>query len=242
MKFKKYIFFAVLAMAFGSADAGRAAQENATSVDVKTLAAMMNKPQKVMVIDARSTLECLDSKIPGAICFSCDEEERALLPQDAAKDTPVIVYGGSMALTADCKAIAAARNQGFNDLRILQGGFAAWRKADRPVVSDKRIPRAISRALNPKKLSEWLKQTDHPLVIDIRSQSAYAKDHIEGALNFPLARLHVQYADIPLGRTLLVVDEDESVSFLAASYLARKGFMNISRLKGGMIEYRRGAK
>jgi len=242
MKYKKYIFLAVLVLAFGSANRGEAAQKNTASVDVGILAAMMNQSQKIMVIDARSALECLDGKIPGALCFSCDEEKKGLLPPDAAKDMPFIVYGGSASLASDCKPIVEASKQGFNDIRILQGGFPAWRKADRPVMSEKRIPRVISRALNPQKLSEWRKQADHPLVVDIRSQSVYAKDHIDGALNFPLTRLHVQYADIPLGRTLLVVDEDETVSFLAASYLARKGFVNITRLKGGMTEYRRGAK
>ncbi|HBL54235.1 MAG TPA: rhodanese-like domain-containing protein, partial [Syntrophaceae bacterium] len=43
-------------------------------------------------------------------------------------------------------------------------------------------------------------------------------------------------------RTLLMVDEDGTGSFLAASYLARKGFPNVRRLKGGMAEYRRGTR
>ena len=241
MKYSFNIVLSVFVIAFGIAGVVGAAQSNPGTIDVSTLAAMMNKSQKVIVIDVRSALECMDSKIPGAFCFSCDEEQGAQLPQDAAK-APIIFYGGSIAITAGCKAIAAVQKQGFNDLRILRGGLAAWRKAGGPALSERRIPRVMSRALNPKKISEWQKQADHPLVIDIRSQSAYAKDHIDGALNFPLSSLHVQYAGIPLGRSLLVVDEDETMSFLASSYLARKGFLNIQRLRGGMTEYRRGAK
>ena len=81
-----------------------------------------------------------------------------------------------------------------------------------------------------------------PLVVDIRSPKAFAAGHLDGAVNFPLTRLHVEYAEIPLDRTLLMVDEDGTGSFLAASYLVRKGFPNVRRLKGGMAEYRRGAQ
>jgi rhodanese-related sulfurtransferase len=242
MKHSFNIALSAFLIVFGIAGIVGAAQDNPRPIDIKTIVAMMNKSQKMIIIDARSALECMDSKIPGALCSSCDEEKGALLPQDAAKDTPVIFYGGSIALTTGCKAIAAAQKQGFNDLRILRGGFAAWRKAEGPVQSERRIPRIMSRALNPKKLSEWQKRADRPLVIDIRSQSAYAKDHIDGALNFPLTKLPGQYVDIPLGRALLIVDEDETESFLATGYLARKGFVNIQRLRGGMTEYRRGAK
>jgi len=241
MKDSFNIALSAFLIVFGIAGTG-AAQSNPGTIDVQALKSMTEKSEKMIIIDGRSALECLDSKIPGALCFSCDEEKGGLLPQDTAKDTPVIFYGGSAPLTAGCKAIAAAQKRGFHDLRILRDGFAAWRKAGGSVLSERRIPRVMSLALNPKKLSEWQKKADHPLVIDIRSPSAYAKDHIDGALNFPLAKIHVQYADIPLGRALLIVDADETESFLATSYLARKGFVNIQRLRGGMTEYRRGAK
>jgi len=241
MKYSFNIALSAFLIVLGIAGIG-SAQSNPGTIDVRILKSMTEKSEKMIVIDGRSALECMDSKIPGALCFSCDGEKDDLLLQNTAKDTPVIFYGGSAALTASCKAITAAQKKGFNDLRILRGGFAAWRKAGGPVLSERRIPRVMSLALNPNKLSEWQKKADRPLVIDIRSGSAYAKDHIDGALNFPMTTLHIQYADIPLDRTLLVVDEDETVSFLATSYLARKGFVNIQRLRGGMTEYRRGVK
>lgn len=242
MKRKNYIFLAVLAVVFAMVNIGGAVQNTPKPIDIAALAAMKDKSEKMIVIDARSTLECMDSKIPGALCFSCEEEKPSTLPSDAAKNIPLIFYGGSVVPASDCKAIAEAAKQGFNDIRILQGGLSAWRKAGRPVVSEKRIPRILSRAVSPKKISAWLKQADSLLLIDIRSVSAYAKDHMDGAVNFPLSSLHVRYADIPLDRTLLVVDEDGTQSFLAASYLARKGFAKVSRLKGGMANYRRGAR
>ena len=57
---------------------------------------------------------------------------------------------------------------------------------------------------------------------------------MEEAMNIPMALLHLRYQEISLDRHLVVVDEDGSRSFLAASYLSRKGFASIERLAGGM--------
>ena len=74
-------------------------------------------------------------------------------------------------------------------------------------------------------------------MIDLRSPAAYQSYHITGAVNMPLVSLHRTYQDLPWNRPLLVIDADGARSFLAASYLRRKGLENVRRLEGGMAAW-----
>jgi len=213
----------------------------AVPIDVKALQEMM-RTQKVTLLNVSGLIVCLDAKIPGSLCLSCDGEKDGSIFSFPPKDSKIVFYAGRASVDPECELLKQVSARGFTSVYVLSGGLPAWRQAGLPVVSEKRIPRVSSRAVDPRHFSAWQKQVKNPLVIDVRSDKAYAAGHLDGALNFPMPRLHLQYADIPLGQTLLIVDEDEALSFLAASYLARKGFANISILKGGMTGYRRGAK
>ena len=52
-------------------------------------------------------------------------------------------------------------------------------------------------------------------------------------MNVPLYRLSRSYAEIPLDRTLVLIDDRGFRTFLAGSYLEMKGY-RVLRLFGGM--------
>ncbi len=238
----KFILLAIIAICLGIAGFAEAQHDSIPTLNVQTFKSLKDKAGKIILVDLRSVLECMDAKIPGALCMSCNDEKAISTISSLAKDSKIVFYAESKSVFSDCNLINRAAVHGFSSAYILDGGLPAWRKAGYPVVTEKRIVRVHSRAVNPGKFPAWLQQTKNPLVIDIRSAKTYATGHLDGALNFPLTKLHAQYADIPFDRTLLIVDEDGTQSFMAASYLAGKGFLNTARLKGGMANYRRGTK
>lgn len=211
-----------------------------SAIDVNVLQEMMTS-EKVTLVNVSGPLSCMDSRIPGSLCLSCDEKINSTVFSAWRKDSKIVFYNGSPAVDPHCPLIAETLKQGITDVSLLTGGLPAWRLAGKGVEAQNRIPRIFSYAVNPQNLAVWRKQAKNPLVIDIRSPKSYAAGHLDASRNIPLTELQVRYADIPLDRTLLIVDEDGSESLLAASYLARKGFLNIQRLKGGMIGLRRGA-
>lgn len=241
---KKIVFFLLMVMLNLCCLAGSAgAEENkARSLDIQTLKAWLDKSEKVTVIDGSSMLACLDAKIPDSVCLPCDSEKTGSFFSAVPKGNRIIFYASYQPLDQDCSLIREALSAGFQGVYVLDGGLASWRKAGLPVVAEGRMPRVAISAVKTQRLSEWLKSVKNPLVIDIRSTKAFASQHLDGAVNFPLSRLHIQYADIPLDRTLLIVDEDGRSAFLAASFLARKGFLNVQRLQGGMNAYQRGTR
>jgi len=207
------------------------------SINVEKLQSMI-RLEKVVLVNVAGLIACLDAKIPGSLCLSCSESQSQPAFFSLTKGSKIVFYGGNGPVDPECTLVKRTIAAGFTSVYFLQGGLAAWRMAGQMIVSDKRIPRVFSHAVHPRSFSDWQKKAKSPLIIDIRTEQAYAAGHLDGAENFPLSRLHQQYPEIPLDRTLLIVDQDGTESFLAASYLARKGLLHIQRLKGGMAAYR----
>jgi rhodanese-related sulfurtransferase len=78
---------------------------------------------KFLVIDARDAGQFAKSHIPGAINIEWRQvlAKRSSIP----KDKPVLIYCNSGSLSA--QAGFAMRVAGWDNLRILQGGFDEWR-------------------------------------------------------------------------------------------------------------------
>jgi len=241
---KNIVLFLVVAItiSLGIAGFAGAKQNKIQSMNIQTLKAWMNKSEKITLIDGGSIIACMDAKILGALCLPCDSEKDALFFSSVPKENKIVFYASYQPLDHDCGLIRQFLSAGIANVHVLDGDLATWRKAGFSVVSEKRIPRVVAPAVKPEKLAQWQKKVTKPLLIDIRSAKNFAAGHLDAAVNFPLTRLHLQYADIPLDRTLLVVDDDGQAGFLAASYLIRKGFLNVQRLQGGMAAVKRGAK
>ena len=79
--------------------------------------------KKFLVIDARDAAQFAKSHIPGAVNIDWRQvlAKRASIP----KDKPVLIYCNSGSLSA--QAGFAMRVVGWDNLRILQGGFDEWR-------------------------------------------------------------------------------------------------------------------
>ena len=211
-----------------------AAEKKIPRIDPKGLNRMMEYKEPHLLINVTSYLECMDARIPGSLCLSCDREAEIGTVLPANKDMKVVFYGGNASIDAECRTIEEAGRLGYTRVYSLRGGLPAWRRAGYEIETVQRIPRTPSISVKPKDLSGWLKDAKKPLVVDIRDAEAFRKGHLDGALNIPLSALHQRYQEIPLDRTLLVVDEEGSRAYLATSYLARKGLTNAARLAGGM--------
>jgi len=82
-----------------------------------------NDWKKFHIIDARDTSQYAKEHIPGAVNLEWRKvlAERGSIP----KDKPVLIYCNTGTLSA--QAGFALRVAGYDNVRILQGGFAEWR-------------------------------------------------------------------------------------------------------------------
>jgi len=232
------IFSIVTILLVMSISPAGADQKPPPRIEPRGVVRMMENRENIVLINVLSYLECMDSRIPASLCIACKEagEKASLLPRD--RNAKLVFYGGNTPVEAGCEIIREAQREGFTNLYILKGGLTAWKRAGYEVESITRIPRVPAPALKPGDLKPWLNSAPGALLVDLRSPAAYQSDHIAGAVNIPLASLHRTYQDLTWDRPLIVVDADGSRSFLAASYLRRKGLENVQRLEGGMVAWK----
>lgn len=203
-------------------------------IDAPTLRAMMASDKDLPVFNTMSELECLDHRIPGSRCLSCEDIENSpvtVLPAERNRD--IVFYCESAQCYRSCRAADAAIKAGFKQVHVLQDGMPAWKQAGYAMETVERVPRGSIPSVRASALKQMLAERKDLLLVDVRSEKAYKEGHIEGAVNIPLYRFSAHYAQIPLDRMVVLVDDRGFRTFLAGSYLEMKGY-RVLRLFGGM--------
>jgi len=78
------------------------------------------------------------------------------------------------------------------------------------------------------------------LLIDLRDPEAYAAGHLMGAINISYWELENWSSRLPReARTIVLYDQDGTLSDLAAQKLSTQGFDKARSLLGGLGEWRR---
>ena len=212
----------------------QAAEPAPNLLEPEELRQMLQRGEDIVLIDAMSHLECMDHSIPGSLCIA-DEEFFAKAPKlFPDKNRQLVFYCESNRCYRSRETAAIALQQGYARVSVLKGGIPAWKMAGYGAVSQDRIPRLPVASIKPERLARWLLEKRDLLILDIRREARFAEGHLPGAINIPLFRLHERYQELPLNRPLLVVDDRGLRSFLASSYLVRKGIADVTRLFGGM--------
>jgi len=90
--------------------------------------------------------------------------------------------------------------------------------------------------LQPSQATRLMNNSSDVLVLDIRSADEFAKGHIKGALNIPLADLKgsVDTLEKHIGKPVLIYCNSGSTSIRAGKILQDKGFDKINNLAGGI--------
>jgi rhodanese-related sulfurtransferase len=203
------------------------------TIDAAALKSMMAAGKNIGVYNTMSELECLDHRIPGTQCLACEEIENSASVLPADKERALVFYCESEGCYRSCRAADAAIRYGYKQVYLLAGGIPAWKQAGYPMESVERIPRMPVVSVRAQDLKKMLTERKDLLLVDIRSEKSFGEGHIEGAVNIPLYRLSRHYAEIPLDRTVVLVDDRGFRTFLAGSYLERKG-LKVMRLFAGM--------
>lgn len=212
-----------------------AMNEPSPLIDVESLRARLGTPA-LRVLDARFDLADPEagrrafaaSRIPGAVYAHLDDDlsdhakpashGRHPLP-DAKRfattlarwritpATPVVIYDGGSGAMAAARAWWLLRWMGHADVRVLDGGFAAWTAAHAPVMTDDATPVGADDTARDAPAGGW-----HPgsaptldanavatrgasvVLVDARARERFRGDvepldpkagHIPGALNRP---------------------------------------------------------
>jgi len=207
-------------------------------IQPETLHQMLEQKSDFTLINTMSVIECRDHSIPTSLCIPCETLDKQIGSLPDEKHRKLVFYCESDLCLRSYKAAEKALKHGYTDVSVLKDGLPGWKKAGYEVISQERIPRRAIPSVKAPLLKTWMEEKKSLFILDIRSEDAFKDSHIDGAVNIPFYLLDAGYDVLPLDRKILVVDERGFRSFLAASYLARKGF-DVTRLFGGMEQWQK---
>lgn len=107
---------------------------------------------------------------------------------------------------------------------FLNGGFNAWKEANKEVDSVNRISAETFAS----------KYDSKPLVFDVRKKSEFDSEHVVDAINIPLNEINNHLAEFPKDKPFILHCAGGYRSMIAASILKSRGWEDFVDVEGGM--------
>ena len=168
----------------------------------------------------------------------------ALVPAPTTPLALIDADGGALA----ARARATASALGYRDVRVLDGGLAAWRAAGRPTVQGINVPSKVfgERALHelktpqipPRELADRIARGDDMVIVDSRTPEEYARGCVPGAVSVPGGELVFRILELIKRpkQPIVVHCGGRTRSYIGAESLRRMGLPNpIVALENGTM-------
>ena len=93
---------------------------------------LMNNNDDVLIIDLRTAADYKTGHIKGAKSSPLADFAKDVVNYSSYKDKPVLIYCNSG--NTATRAVKLLKNTGFEKINNLEGGIAAWKEANMPLV------------------------------------------------------------------------------------------------------------
>jgi glyoxylase-like metal-dependent hydrolase (beta-lactamase superfamily II)/rhodanese-related sulfurtransferase len=176
-----------------------------------------------VVLDTRDPLTFAKGFIPNSINIGIDGnfapwvgslipgvDQAILILTDEGRETEVVTR--------------LARVGYDNTLGFLKGGFKSWLQAGKQIDS--------IESVSGEEFAKRFKNS-RPPVFDVRKESEFKVEHVEGAVNTPMDFLNEHLYEIPKVGEVYVYCAGGYRSMIAASILKARGWQNIIDVNGG---------
>lgn len=196
---------------------------NALSVDAFEAAA---NETGALVLDTRDAQTFAKAFIPGSINIGLDGSFApwvgALIP-DVRQEILLVTEPGR-----EAEVVTRLARVGYDHaIGFLNGGVDAWQKAGKKTDSVRSITAAELGALMAAQQVN---------VVDVRKNSEYASEHVEGALNAPLDYVNDSMLLLDKDKTYYVHCAGGYRSMVFISILRARGYASLVDVKGGFKE------
>lgn len=207
--------------------------------------AWIDKEIPAVLLDVRAANDAEKGFIQGAVGMPLGALPKGLssLPP-ADKKAPIIVYGtGEEAEKAAARIVAA----GQSNVKVLAGGFEAWKAAGYPVSTGK-LGRKVAWAPKPRpgeiawdEFTRLAKKIPADTVIlDVRNDDEAQSGMIHGAKQIPAEDLEKRLAELPREKRIVAHCSTGVRAEMAYHLLKEKGFEKLAFLNGNLAIDNRG--
>jgi len=186
--------------------------------------------ENCLILDVRSKEAFAAAHIPGAINIPFGPQ----LPVWAGW---VLPYNQPIQLVVDhpeqvAPVVTHLLRVGFDEVHgYLQGGMEAWETSG--------LPLAGLAAISVHDLHQQLRHLASRItVLDVRTEKEWNSGHIDGAIHIHGGKLQEQFHQIPRDRPVYVICGSGYRGSIAASFLKREGYPQVSNVIGGMTAWK----
>lgn len=177
-----------------------------------------------VVLDTRAAQDFAKGFIPNAINIGIDGSFApwvgALIP---GVSQPILIVADE---ERETEVVTRLARVGYdNTLGFLKGGIKSWTKAGKE--------KDTIESINVDEFENRFR-TAELKVFDVRKESEYKAEHVEGAVNTPLDYLNEHLASIPKEEPVYLHCAGGYRSMIAASILKARGWHNIIDIDGGL--------
>jgi len=180
--------------------------------------------EEALVIDTRGKEAFANSFIPGSIFIGLDDNFApwvGTLVTDLQQ--PILLIAGEGRVE---EAVIRLSRVGYdNPIGYLKGGVCSWKEAGYETGTLEQVTADVFAAL--------YKATPSVNLLDVRRESEYRAQHIEGAVNFPLDFLNQRMSELDKSKEYYLHCAGGYRSVITASILKARGFNNMVNIRGG---------
>jgi hydroxyacylglutathione hydrolase len=184
---------------------------------------LMANELDALILDVRSKGEFTEKHIPNSIFIGLDGSFAPWVGElivDTQQAILLVTPEGK-----EAEAVTRLSRVGFdNTLGYLNGGIEAWEKAGKETDNVSFVSAEELFEKYPAKKT---------VIFDIRKESEFAANHIDGVANTPLNNLNDYLATFPKEETFFLHCASGYRSVIASSILKARGFHNVVDVHGG---------
>jgi len=203
--------------------------------------AWIDKDIPHVLLDVRAVKESRQGFIKGAVAFPAHHNAAPLIKKlDLKKNAPLIVYGGQN----EVPAVAVAKEllkAGYGNVKVLSGGFEAWKVAGFPVESGKLaakatyVPKPRPGEINLEEFKQYAaKLPANVMIIDVRNTDEANSGMLKTARLIPSEELKDRIAEIPKDKLIVTHCSTGVRAEMAYHALKELGYTNVKFVNGKM--------
>ncbi len=203
-----------------------------SSIELKNLIFTKNPP---IILDIRNEEVFKKGHIINSIQTTSIGDDRN------SKDVILVTEYGT---ESNIPPIYNSLTEKYNTVKILMGGFNAWKNANGIIISygdsNSFIDQSKIKFIEPRDVNK--NYTEYPekiLIIDVRRKGNFTDSHVPGAINIPILELEKKHRDISSQKKVYVYGETTESSFSAGVILYDLGFFNIETINGGFEAWKK---
>lgn len=133
------------------------------------------------------------------------------------------------------KTASLAVKMGYKNVSVYNEGIPEWVKRGYPAEIREVYPKPQVPFVSAADLKGMIDRKDDMVLVDLRDEDDRKAGWIKGSKSIDMEILDTSLGELPKNRKIVFIDLHGKQSYMAARFLASKGYKEISMLEGGFV-------